>query len=270
MDVSWLICHLLFFFRMLPYQRNAPSMKPISSDPGRSAPVYSELGAQAVTPGHIPIGELEAEERGESSGKLIPQWGHALCSLKSNSPSPVSSTRRLPSPTLSAVSTESIRRVAKSGMGSFGITRRSTTTSIVCLVFSSLMLASSSTSTINTCPDVAIAAQLRREVAMGTFPILHHRRKDLQSGTRLEPRQSGRRCAVRSAVQPCGRRRGSASPRYVHKKYAQVIHGFGHCADGRSRVTAHGFLLDCYRRAQASDVVNLWLLGLTQELSDER
>ena len=107
--------------------------------------------------GQAPWGELNENIRGSSSGIEVPQFRHANCSEKVTV-SPVStswmSTR--PSARATAVSTESARRLRRSGR----ITRRSITTEMSCLNFlSSAMSSSSRRSSPSTCTRVKPSAR---------------------------------------------------------------------------------------------------------------
>ena len=77
MDSNWCIRHLLFFLRMLPYQRSAPS---ITESVGSWMMRFGSTSSFVPRPlhsGHIPSGELKLNSCGDSSGKLIPQWAQA-------------------------------------------------------------------------------------------------------------------------------------------------------------------------------------------------
>ena len=90
--------------------------------------------------GHIPSGELNENSCGDGSGNEIPQWWQARCSESTWSFCPSAAITSVPSPSRSAVSTESVSRCASPGLA----TRRSTTASIVCFFFLSRRTSSSS------------------------------------------------------------------------------------------------------------------------------
>ena len=94
--------------------------------------------------GHIPWGELKENSCGVGSGKEIPQWWQARCSERTWSGFPSAATITVPWPSLSAVSTESVRRWESPGFA----TRRSTTASIECFFFLSRRISSSRESTM--------------------------------------------------------------------------------------------------------------------------
>ncbi len=84
--------------------------------------------------GHIPTGLLKLKSWGDISGRLIPQWIQALCSLMvSSSPESASITEIIPLPSLAAVSMESFSLLSSPGP----VTSLSTTTDRVFLFFGS-------------------------------------------------------------------------------------------------------------------------------------
>jgi hypothetical protein len=111
------LVHLPFtvFLRTLPYQRIAPSIIERVGSVHQTGSTYCFV-PNPLHSGHIPNGELKMNSCGVSSGKLMPQWAQAWCSLNTisseGSPSPwIISTVSNPSLARSAVSTESISRV---------------------------------------------------------------------------------------------------------------------------------------------------------------
>ena len=81
--------------------------------------------------GHAPLGLLKEKSCGWMSGSEMPHVGHACFSERRISSAPCSPTFAIPSPCLSAVSSESARRCLAEGF----ITARSTMRSMSCLRF---------------------------------------------------------------------------------------------------------------------------------------
>jgi hypothetical protein len=92
--------------------------------------------------GQAPWGELNEKSRGSSGGKLMPSSTQANFELKRSSLSgpfwSTSSAFATPSPSLSAISSESAKRRSEPGF----TTARSTTTSMVCFLFLSSTISS--------------------------------------------------------------------------------------------------------------------------------
>ena len=90
--------------------------------------------------GHAPNGLLNEKLLGSISSILIPQSGHEKLSLNWTGSPPITSTVISPSARFSTFSMESVRRCS---IPSF-TTRRSTTISILCLMFLSSLISSAS------------------------------------------------------------------------------------------------------------------------------
>ena len=123
--------------------RTAPSLSERSGFARMRSGSGSSLVPRPVQAGHAPWGELNEKVRGSMSPIEKSPSGHASRSLKTRSgifPS-ASATTRIPSPRRVAVSTESARRARSASASSpRRTTKRSTTTSTVCLrILSSTM-----------------------------------------------------------------------------------------------------------------------------------
>ena len=133
-----------------------PSRTDFSGSITRSASTSSRK-PRPVHSGQAPCGELKLNDRGSRSSITVPSYGQPSFSLKSRSSKvgfdPSAAAEEMitsPSPSFSAVSTESERRLRSSGGSGFPFsstgrrtTKRSTTTSMLCRFFLSSFGASS-------------------------------------------------------------------------------------------------------------------------------
>ncbi len=114
----------------------APSLSDRSPSGMTSSGSISNVVPRPSHVGQAPYGELNEKLRGAGSSNERPSTGHTRCSLNVSTSSSTDaspsrctiSSSATPSASLSAVSRESVRRRAMPSR----ITRRSTTTSIVC------------------------------------------------------------------------------------------------------------------------------------------
>ena len=96
-----------------------------------------------VHAGHAPRGLLNEKILGSGLGSEIPHSGHAKCVLKMWSLPPITPATIIPSPSLRAASTESVRRCVIPSL----MMILSTTTSMVCFLFFSRSMSSFRTAT---------------------------------------------------------------------------------------------------------------------------
>ncbi len=215
---------------------------------------------------------------------MVPSNGQLYRSLKrcsSNAPASAGATTITPSPSRSAVSTESARR-PRSGFGCSGpyatpsssarrTTSRSTTTSIVWRLYLSSVarLVEVEELAVDTNPHEALpAGGLEHAVALG-LAVLDQRPEDEQAralGQRQDPVHdlghalAGDLAATDGAVRVTGPR----------EQQAQVVVDLGDGADRGAGVPAGALLVDGDRGAQPVDLVDVRLLHLAQELARVR
>ena len=220
-----------------------------------------------VQRGHAPCGELNEKIRGASSGSEMPSSGQANVSEYVWVAPSTSLISTRPSASRSAVSIESVSRVRSPGF----MASRSTTTEIVwriCLsrsigVLEHALLA------VDLDPGVAVGPQALEQILELALAAAHHRRVD------GEPRALGQRQHLLDDL--LGRLAGDLAAALGAVRMAdagvqqpQVVVGLGDRADGRSRVSGGGLLIDRDRRRQPVDRVDVGLVHLPEELAGIR
>src|SRR6185312_13888236 len=100
-----------------PHTATAPSLIERVSSGTTSAGSAWSFSPRPLQSTHMPSGELNENDCGDSSGKPMPHFAHALSSEYTRGVfSPATSTDSLPLPSRSAVSTESVRRPLSLGL----------------------------------------------------------------------------------------------------------------------------------------------------------
>ena len=194
-----------------PRDERAPRSR--ATRPGRAGRGRSRACAPSpVHRGHAPCGELNEKIRGSAPGSDTPCSGHAKFSENVRLLPSITSTTTSPSASEVAVSIDCVSRWRRSGF----ITRRSTTTSIVCLSFLSRTISSSRS---RCSPSIFTRVNLSRRASSRTSLYCPAVAGDRGVDRELVPRRaavpaprSGRATGRRSDA----RRSGSAVGRYAH------------------------------------------------------